>query len=100
MYDCLDKNGPYLFDVSHSLGQNTFLKILINSKNIDMVVNLLQNYQKQNYYYVAFDDEFVKISLIIEYLNEMSKNNNSYLDILDKLIVSGTYGMYSCGIEL
>jgi len=100
MYEHLDEKGPCLFSIANSIRQVTFLKILIYSKSIDMVIKSLQRYKKDKIYYVAFDNDFVNINLIIDYLNSVSKKGKNYFDIIDDLIELGTYGMYSCGIEL
>lgn len=83
----------------HTLEENRFLKILINSKNIYAVIKLLKKYKEHNYFYVSCDNNFIRIDLIISYLNEEIKKNRKYYDIFTELINSETYAMYACGIN-
>lgn len=83
----------------HTLEENRFLKILINSKDISAVIKLLKKYKEHNYFYVSCDNSFIRIDLIIDYLNEECKKNKIYYDIFTELINSDTYVMYACGIN-
>ena len=81
----------------HALEENRFLKILINSKDIYAVIKLLKKYKEHNYFYVSCDNNFIRIDLIISYLNEESKRNRKYYDILSELIKVYTYAEFACG---
>ena len=80
----------------HTLEENRFLKILISSRDVSTVIKLLKKYKEHNYFYVFCDNNFIRIDLIISFLNEECKNNKNYYDILSKLISAYTYAGYVC----
>jgi len=94
MFSSIEEINYDLVWTYHTLEEIRFLKILINCRTISSVVELLKKYKIHNYLYVSCDNSLIKIDVIINYLDEMSRNKKNYYDILNNLSSSLTYSSY------